>query len=737
MIMRGCITVFFLFGILLNSFTQKTVKISLVDEKSGEPLQFAHLCFEDLVTRKQYYLLSDLQGNATQVIHGRSALAVSSVGYKILLDTITSARDITYKMSPTVFDLDEVVVTAQMKPRKVDNSIYKVSVISSKTISDKAAVDLSELLSQELNLRISQDPSLGAGLSLNGLSGEHVKILIDGIPVIGRMNGNIDLSQLNLYNVDHIEKVEGPMSVQYGSNALAGAINIITKENTRNSFLLGTREYYESVGVYNLDANAVVNKKGHSYSLAGGRNFFSGYPNKNSVRAKLWKPKEQYFLDSYYSYKLGKTKLKADGKYFSETIQNKGPLLAPYFEKAFDTYFFTKRFTGKLNSNTKIGENTLLDITAAYSWYNRQSASFFKDLTTLREIPTERDTSIFEGYLSRGTYSFENESGSFGYQLGYDINYETARGARLLGNSQSVGDYALFLTSIYEPWKTLSLQPGFRLAYNTKYKAPFVPSLNLKYTPVEKLSMRASYVRGFRAPTLKELYLFFVDINHNIRGNENLKSESSHNLNFSLNYDNDYRNHYYGIEINFFDNIIQNNIKLAIDSATLYTYINIENYRSLGGNTLLKYRFHPRLNLEFGYALTGRYNSETGIKPALGNYYYSHDFNGNFNYDWFKKGIIINANYKFTGKYPQFFIDSDKNIIEGYISGYHNLDFTISKSLLRKSLIISAGGKNLFGVTNILATQTNGEAHSGGSGSSPVGWGRTFFISLSYKFAKF
>jgi outer membrane receptor for ferrienterochelin and colicins len=120
----------------------------------------------------------------------------------------------------------------------------------------------------------------------------------------------------------------------------------------------------------------------------------------------------------------------------------------------------------------------------------------------------------------------------------------------------------------------------------------------------------------------------------------------------------------------------------------------------------------------------------------LGNYYYSHDFNGNFNYDWFKKGIIINANYKFTGKYPQFFIDTEKNIIEGYISGYHNLDFTISKSLFRKSMVISAGGKNLFGNTNILASQTGGEAHSGGSGSSPVGWGRTIFISLSYKFAK-
>ena len=735
--LRGFIWFFFLILFNCNLYSQKNVTIRLLDQKTGEPVQFAHLCFENISTGKQSYQLSDLKGNASQVISGETVLAVSVVGYKIILDTLTSATNLTYHLTPAVFDMEELVVTAQMKPKKVDNSIYKVDIISSQTITNKAAVDLTELLSQELNLRVSQDPSLGAGLSLNGLTGEHVKILIDGIPVIGRMNGNIDLNQFNLHNVDHIEKVEGPMSVQYGSNALAGALNIITKENTRNSLLIGTKGYYESVGVYNFDANALFNKKGHSFSIAGGRNFFSGYPNQESQRSKLWKPKEQYFLDSYYSLKIKDLKLKTDVKYFSEVIQNKGPLLPPYFEKAFDTNFLTKRFTGKISANSKVSENALIDITAAYSVYNRQSVTYYKDLTILKEISSGKDTSIFKGYLSRGTYSFENKSGSLGYQLGFDLNLETAEGERLLGRSQSIGDYAGFVTSIFKPWESLSIQPGFRLAYNTKFNAPFVPSINLKYTPVDRLNLRTSYVRGFRSPTLKELYLFFVDINHNIRGNENLESEKSHNFNFSANYDNEYRNHYYGLELNLFNNIIHNNIKLAIDSSTLYTYVNIENYRSLGGSFLLKYRFHPRLNIETGYSLTGRYNSETGSEHSLTNYYYSRDFNTNFNYDLFKYGINFNINYKYTGKYPQFFVDGNDKLIEGYIEGYHNLDFVLNKTFYKKSLLISMGGKNLFGNTNILATASGGEAHSGGNDSSPIGWGRTFFISLSYKFAKF
>ena len=83
-------------------------------------------------------------------------------------------------------------------------------------------------------------------MSLQGLSGEHIKFLIDGVPVIGRMDGNVDLSQLNMYNVDHIEIVEGPMSVIYGSNALAGAVNIITKEN-KKAKLTGTTNYQTTI----------------------------------------------------------------------------------------------------------------------------------------------------------------------------------------------------------------------------------------------------------------------------------------------------------------------------------------------------------------------------------------------------------------------------------------------------------------------------------------------------------
>ena len=81
-------------------------------------------------------------------------------------------------MEPDVFNLDAFVVTASCEPQMADKSIYKIQVISKKDINYKGANNLNELLNNQLNMKIDIDPSLGAGISLQGLSGEHVKFLL-------------------------------------------------------------------------------------------------------------------------------------------------------------------------------------------------------------------------------------------------------------------------------------------------------------------------------------------------------------------------------------------------------------------------------------------------------------------------------------------------------------------------------------------------------------------------------
>ncbi|MBK9274597.1 MAG: TonB-dependent receptor plug domain-containing protein [Flavobacteriales bacterium] len=89
-----------------------------------------------------------------------------------------------------------------------------------------AANTLGEALRNELTVRLGQDNILGTAVSMQGLGGENVKVLVDGVPVIGRQDGNLDLAQLDLTGIERVEVVEGPLSVNYGTNALAGTINL-------------------------------------------------------------------------------------------------------------------------------------------------------------------------------------------------------------------------------------------------------------------------------------------------------------------------------------------------------------------------------------------------------------------------------------------------------------------------------------------------------------------------------
>ncbi len=110
------------------------------------------------------------------------------------------------QVDTTIFNvLDEVVITAQHEEKTVGESVHLVRVITNRRIAEQAAVNLQDLLRMEPGMRLGQDNILGSSLSIQGLSGQNVKILIDGVPVIGRLNWNVDLSQLNLNTIERIE----------------------------------------------------------------------------------------------------------------------------------------------------------------------------------------------------------------------------------------------------------------------------------------------------------------------------------------------------------------------------------------------------------------------------------------------------------------------------------------------------------------------------------------------------
>jgi len=714
------------------------VVVTVTDLKSNEPVAFANVCIEALKGGEQKHYITDIKGNVPNEVKEPSRMAISLIGYETLYDTVFPGKNTTVFLKPTILNIDEVVITAQFAPEKADKSIYRINVINSRQIEQKGATNLSDILKTQLNMRVEQNGVLGSSLSLHGLSGENVKFLMDGVPMIGRMNGNIDLGQINLANVDHIELVEGPMSVIYGSNALAGVVNIISKENKIAGLSAHADTYVESASSVNFNAGISSNVKKHVIAFDAGRNFFGGYSNSENSRSKTWIPRLQYTADAYYIWSDSKMKLKFSSQYLNDQLVDKGDLIPPYFENAFDSYFITRRYSGTFNFDFRLPHDNSISAIASYSGYDRIKKTWFKDLTTLNQVlssnPEDQDTTTIQAITARLAFNNATPDIPLTYQFGIDLNVESGSGKRITAHEQQIGDYAGYFIFKYNPNPKLSFQPGIRGIYNTKYKAPLIYSLSAKWDVAEHISLRSSASRGFRSPSIKELYLYFVDINHNVQGNSNLDAETSYNFDLNAGYSSDGNTRNYGVEAGLYYNDISNMITLAQQGTTLYTYINVDKYKTKGAQINATYAIYPQFTVKAGVAETGRYYLLNTSESNIGKFAYTTDVTTDLSYKLVKYDINFSIFYRYTGRTPQFYVNSDKQVVEGFVSSYHMMDATAMKSFLHNRLNLSVGIKNIFNNTTIAAVAGGGgSAHGGGgSGSMNIGLGRTYFAKLSF-----
>lgn len=647
---------------------------------------------------------------------------------------VTCAQTSNRTVSDTsrVFNADPVVVTGQTSPTSASRSIHRVKVLDSTRIRGQQAVSLNNVLATEMNVRLAQDNILGTGMSLQGLGGQNVKILIDGIPVIGRVNGNIDLSQVLLSTAERIEIVEGPMSVRYGTDALGGVVNVVTKK----SFSPAIRFNGESVGAYNVDAMLRTTLDAFTLTLDGGRNFFDGWSEDEDARKRSaqWKPREQYAAHAGVAWTDSVWTLQYDARFFHELILNRGEPRAPYGETAFDDRYITQRWTHAVSVGVNPFEGQHLDVIAAYSDYGRRKNSIVKNLVTLEEQlitePGAQDTTSFTNAMLRATYGFgvardAVPAAAVDATLGLDANLDNTHSGRIAGADASMQDVALFGELRYRPADWLTIQPALRAAWNSTYGAPITPSLNVLMRPASNWTLRASYARGFRAPSLRELHLYFVDINHDIVGNPDLLAERSNNLHASAQKTFSWESGVVGVEPSLFYNGVENLITLAQIDATKFTYVNVGEYTTAGIGLDVSLRMDA-LDARVGFLATGR---SVASNPMS----FGPEARASLQYTDEPLGLSWSAFYKFTGASPNIIASDDGTISEGRLAAYHMLDFSVGKRFLEDRLGITVGMKNVFNVRNVNSSGLSGGAHVSDGATSPVSYGRTVAVTIDLR----
>jgi len=682
--------------------------------------------------------------------------------------------------------IEEVVITGQYMQQSINKSIYKVEVIDAQQIKNMAVTTAAEVLNQNLNILIEPDSGTGdSRASIMGLGGSYTKVLIDNIPVVGDqgMGNQIDLSKINVNNIERIEIVKGAMGVEYGNNAVAGVINIITKKNytQKVTALLSLQEetvgkdydWYKKGNGRHIQALNLGFRLSNNWSLTAdiNHNDFQGYGgdlngykyfnlSNDKKRGYEWLPKDQLTGNAAIRYSKNNTSFFYKVNFLTEDINFRDPRITDYplggGERTFisqDRDYFTKRWLHQFNIQTKLGSRINYQGDFSYQTQERKYQDYIYDVPNRQTLSTDEkkvyyDTKVF---YSRGMFSNFLDNEKINFQLGYELDNTSgfAGSSTFEFNNngknieQSIFNYANFLSAEWRIDDKFSLRPGVRLALSNKFDSQYNYSLTARYNTTSRSDVRAVFGSSNRFPTYEELYTSVVDNNHDIRGNENLKPETGYSFGLFYDYSMPAVNNWkvnVSLSGMFLD--VQDRIENVIVSnePLKYTFLNINNYRSIlfgGGLTVKKDNF----SLNAGVSVMGisqELISGTVVSPDDYNFYAEANLGANYTLD--KTKTLFALYYKYTGVRKQFTQKFDQNpsaapeYILGEVGDFNMLNFTLTQPFFNNHLELSLGIKNIFDVSSVRNTISSGGAHNAGADIQNLFYGRSYFARLNYNF---
>jgi outer membrane receptor for ferrienterochelin and colicins len=673
-----------------------------------------------------------------------------------------------------VTQLQEVVVTGQFEPQSIKKSVFNVRLITAKDIQNLAANNLSDVLSQYLNITVTPNGTSGRStVSLFGLDAQYFKILIDAVPVINEagFGNNTDLSQINLNDIEQIEIVEGSMGVTHGANAVSGVLNIITKKTSRDKWNISTFVQEETIkneySLFQRGRHIQALKISHSINnkwfvnLGVNRNDFQGFLNdrkgkdykeNDQTRGYRWLPKEQINTTALLSYREKDLNVFYKFEYLDETIDfYNSTVHSGYntnlgsYRYASDKRYVVNRYFQNLNSTGKIFSKLAYNVSFSHQKQTRNIEDFKYYLQTKTEANnTITEDQSMEVFYSTGTLSNFFSNKKIDIQLGYEI--VNNKGFSLIQEANNVivpirktlENYDFFISSEIKTTEKLSIRPGLRISAQSKFKDQYASSLVLRYLFNKGIELRGAYGNSFRTPSFEELYSKQIFDGHFFSGNKNLIPETSISYEMSLK-----KTSFSASNLQILNTIsgsfltVNNRIDMALvrfDTETgnpQYEYININKYK-MCNLSVMKQLKKDNWSFTIGASIIGI--SQEIKKQSLRldeTYLYSFNLNSSATYMIPKWNTTFSTYFKYNGKSQQFVEDSS-TYTKSNIDSSSWLDTTIRKTFFKDKVETTIGAKNLLNITNINQTKTNENTGHPTSSQIMLAYGRSYFFKITY-----
>ena len=517
----------------------------IISYESGDHIPYATIAIKDTTIG----CAADGTGhyNINNIPLGEHTLIVSAMGYESVEMTFVAerntSRELNFTLKESSLIVDEVVVSATRNETNRRQTSTVVNVASTKLFESTASANLSEAMNFQSGLRVENTcGNCGAPqLRINGLEGQYSQILLDSRAIFSSLAGVYGLDLMPVAMVERVEVIRGGGSALFGSNAIGGVVNIITKDPVRNTLTLSNTNNFMEDGTPDINTSlggAFVSDdyKIGTYIFAQVKNR-GGYDRNDDGFTDITKMRSETAGFRAYYKTSAHSRLSAEYHHIHEFRRggdklDEAPHMAMICEQLdhnidggglrFD--YFPNHFhrASVYASAQGINRTSYFGTDMNPNAYGTTSDLTFVGgaqytLNYIMVVPSE---------LTVGAeYNFNNLN---------DIYHATERVL-----NQETTTYGIFAQNEWKSEK-LNFLIGFRLDKHNMIEKPiFAPRANIRYSPIKNLGLRLSYSSGYRAPQAYNEDLHIDALNHSvsiIEIDENLRPERSHSLSASADF---------------------------------------------------------------------------------------------------------------------------------------------------------------------------------------------------------
>lgn len=516
------------------------------------------------------------------------------------------------------YELDQVVVTANRVPTKLSESAANITVITKEQLEQRHYSSLGDALRAVNGVIVSGKGFHGANQAVRLNGDDRVLIMIDGRRIsrpegTGNDRANLDLStMISLSNIERIEIVKGGASALYGSDAVGGVINIITRQGqeTQNTVSVSGGSWGERNYALSMQGREdgfgwylTVDKKHQDYSEY---NVLNSALNPGSHKGDTYRWKNSDFDGQGLTLRLDKELDEQHSWTFNlEHWSDEGgqPYSISYASDAQSSH---------LSNNLAFTYN-----------FNQQD-----------QVPGY--ARIYSNYHHQEFYGpYESRTNGFQYQTGWQFN---DKNKAIVGTewvksevmdstggyqNKSITNAAIYGQDIYNLTNKITLTPGIRYDHHSKFGGQTTPKVNINYNVDKNTDVYVAYNRVFNAPNLDDLYY-----DNYYQGNPNLKPEKGYVVSTGLNKK---FNNQTSVKVNYFSSELSNAIHWYPDDPSdrwnsVWRAYNITKEKKHGVELDINHRFSEKYYADFGYSYVhleqegDNYGIITGINTQPNGY---------------------------------------------------------------------------------------------------------------------